>query len=183
MNFKSASVTSFANIFALLSTSTVTFLDAVLSFLISSSCSAVSALKPSIEKLFAFDKTPLCLCFSLIVTLSLVLSLLSTFGFIENSKVFLSIVEVSVIFMSLATIVLAILSVWLSTVTSLIFSSSVAKRLFISSAGSALKPLIGKTFCALVPFLMFFNSTRTSSVVGSVVLTWCVWVAVNTDVR
>ncbi|KDE44762.1 hypothetical protein PT305_03035 [Metamycoplasma hyosynoviae] len=93
------------------------------------------------------------------------------------------IAEVSVIFISFATIVLAILSVWLSTATPLIFSSSVAKRLLISSVGSTLKPLIGKTFCAFVPFLMFFNSTRTSSVVGSAVLTWCVWVAENTDVR
>ncbi|MDD1378315.1 hypothetical protein PT310_01585 [Metamycoplasma hyosynoviae] len=181
VKFKSASFASLANLLLLSLTSTVTFHNAMLRIFNSSSCSGESVLKPIIEKFAAFDKTPLCLCFSLIVTLSLVLSVLSTFGFIEISNTLLSIGAVSVTLTSLVVIVLTNLFVWFFTETPLIFSISLFKVSFISSVGSALKPLIVKSCVALVPFLMFFNSTSTSNVVGSSELAWWVWVAVNTE--
>ncbi|MDC8900525.1 hypothetical protein PR259_02935 [Metamycoplasma hyosynoviae] len=107
VNFISSIVTSFASLFSLPSTSTVTFLDAFSRFLSCASSAGVIFLKPVISNSFAFDTTPLFLCFSLIVTLILVLSSLSTFGFIENSNKFLSIVEDSETLMSLAVIVLS----------------------------------------------------------------------------
>ncbi|KDE42612.1 hypothetical protein NPL1_03065 [Metamycoplasma hyosynoviae] len=127
MNVKSPSTASLANLFSLPSTSTVIFFDAISRFLICCFSSAERVLKPVISKVFAFDKIPLCLCFNLTETLSLVLSLKSTFGLIKYSNVFLSIKVVSATLISLEVIVLAILLAWFSTETPLIFSSSLAK--------------------------------------------------------
>ncbi|MDI3063887.1 hypothetical protein [Metamycoplasma hyosynoviae] len=182
VNFNSDSSTSFANLFSLPSTSTVTFFDAFSRFLSCCSSSGVVFLKPVISNsFFTFDIKPLCLCFNLIVTLSLVLSLLSNPRVIKYSNTLLSTGVVSVTLTSLVAIVLTNLFVWFSTETPLIFSISLFKVSFISSVGSALKPLIVKSCVALVPFLMFFNSTSTSNVVGSSELAWWVWVAVNTE--